>query len=222
MRSSDTAPVSGAIPYAIGQSSIVRIPIPGTDGLCIEFKARGRLPSTGSTSTLFFQDASGRRHLRLDYGFNARTGTIDYHWNQKGTHSTFGIGDHTLAGPAEKAAYQAAKYFRYAGRVLMVVGLAVDAISIVRASRPLRRATQVISGWAAAWAGCEVVGAGGAALGTMASPLGTAVGGIGGCIIGGIGGYYGGSTLGGQVYDWAQDTFFTPLPEIRNLDDDRD
>jgi hypothetical protein len=98
--------------------------------------------------------------------------------------------------------------------VLLVVGVAVDVVSIVQASKPMRRASQVVAGWAAAWAACEVVGAGGAAIGTLASPLGTAVGGIAGCIIGGVGGYYGGSFVAGEVYDWAEDTFFTPLDEV--------
>ena len=207
-------PLSGGIPYAIGQASIVRIPIPGTNGLCIELTPRGWTPKGGSTSTLFFQDATGNRHLRLDYGYNVKTKTIDYHWNQKGTVAQFGVPDHAPAGTTGEAAYNAAKYFRYAGRVLVVVGVAVDVVSIVQASKPMRRASQVVAGWAAAWAGCELVGAGGAALGTLASPLGTAIGGIGGCIIGGIGGYYGGSALGGEVYDWAENTFFTPLPEV--------
>jgi hypothetical protein len=207
-------PMSGGIPYAIGQASVVRIPVPGTDGLCIELRPRGRVPAGGSTSTLFFQDPTGKRHLRLDYGYNVKTRTIDYHWNQRGTHANFGISDHAPAGTAGEVAHTAARYFRYAGRVLIVVGVAIDVVSIARASRPIRRASQVVAGWAAAWAGCEVVGAGGAALGLLASPLGSAVGGIGGCIIGGIGGYYGGSAIGGEVYDWAENTFFTPLPEV--------
>lgn len=98
----------------------------------------------------------------------------------------------------------------------MVVGVAVDAVSIVQASKPLRRASEVVAGWAGAWAGCKVVGAGGAALGTAATPgLGTAIGGVGGCIIGGIGGYWAASTVAGEVYDWAEDTFFVPLPEVK-------
>ncbi len=48
-------PMSGGIPYAIGQASVVRIPIPGTDRLCIELRPRGHVPPGGSTSTLFFQ-----------------------------------------------------------------------------------------------------------------------------------------------------------------------
>jgi hypothetical protein len=172
------------------------------------------VPQSGSTSTLFFQDPTGNRHLRLDYGYNVKTKTVDYHWNQKGTFAEFGIADHTPASAAGEAAYNAAKFFRYAGRVLVVVGVAIDVVSIVQASKPIRRASQVVTAWAASWAGCEAVGAGGAAIGTLASPLGTAVGGIAGCVIGGVGGYYGGSAVGGAVYDWAENTYFTPLPEV--------
>jgi hypothetical protein len=41
---SSQIPMSGGIPYAAGQSSIVRIPIPGTEGLAIELNPRGRIP----------------------------------------------------------------------------------------------------------------------------------------------------------------------------------
>lgn len=208
-------PHNGSIPYAIGQASVVRIPVPGQGSLAIELRPRGHVPKGGSTSTLFFQDKTGKRHLRLDYGYNVKTKTIDYHWNQKGVAANFGITDHTPVGRAGSIAYKAAKYFRYGGRVLIVAGVAVDAISIVQASKPLKRATEVVAGWAGAWAGCKVVGAGGAALGLAASPLGSAVGGVGGCIIGGLGGYAVGSAAGREVYDWAEQTMFTPLPEVR-------
>ncbi len=206
-------PLSGGILYAAGQASNVRIPVPGTNGLAIELRPRGWTPKGGSTSTLFFQDPAGRRLLRLDYGYNVKTNTVDYHWNQKGTAAQLGIPDHSPAGTSGRAAYQAAKYFRAAGRVLIVAGVAVDAVSIVQASRPLHRASEVVAGWAAAWVGCKVVGGGGAAAGLLASPLGSALGGVGGCIVGGIGGYYGGSYLAGEAYDWAEGTFFTPLEE---------
>ena len=210
-----TPPTSGAIPYAIGQASVVRVPVPGTNGLAIEFRPRGHVPSGGSTSTLFVQNAAGRRTLRLDYGYNVNTKSINYHWNQKGTYANFGITDHTPTGRAGKVAYKSAKYFRYAGRVLIIAGAAVDVYSVVKANRPLRRATEVVSAWALAWAGCKVVGAGGAALGSAAPGLGTTAGGVTGCIIGGIGGYFGGEALGGEVYDWAEGTIFTPLPETQ-------
>lgn len=153
------APLSGGIPYAARQASAVRIPIPGSNGLCIELRPRGWVPRGGSTSTLFFQDPTGKRHLRLDYGYNVATKTIDYHWNQKGTQRTFGVDDHAPAGRAGQLAHQAAKYFRYAGRVLIVAGVAIDVVSIVRASQPLRRATQVVAGWAGAWARRSVASA---------------------------------------------------------------
>jgi hypothetical protein len=143
-------PSSGSIPYAIGQSSVVRIPIPGTGGLAIELTARGWTPKGGSTSTLFFQDVTGKRHLRLDYGYNVKTQTIDYHWNQKSTADVFKITDHTPDGRVGEVAHQAAKYFRYAGRVLVVAGVAIDVISVVQASKPLRRASQAVAGWAGA------------------------------------------------------------------------
>ncbi len=207
-------PWLGAIPAAAGLASTVRIPIPGTRGLCIELSPRGWVPAGGSTSTLFFQDPAGKRHLRLDYGYNVKTKSINYHWNQAGTHAEFGIADHTPVGRLGEAVYGAAKAFKYAGRALLVVGIAVDVVAIVQSDRPLRRASQAVAGWAAAWAGCELVGAGGAALGTLASPLGTAVGGIGGCLIGGIGGYCGGSVAAGEVFDWAEGTHFQRLEEV--------
>lgn len=207
-------PLSGAIPYAIGQTTVVRIPIPGTDRLAIEFKARGWAPKGGSTSTLFLQDPTGKRHLRLDYGANPKTSMIDYHWNQKGVYATFGIEDHTLAGRNRKIAYQTAKYFRFAGRVLLVTGVAIDVFSIVQATKPLRRASQVVSAWALAWAGCKAVGAGGAYVGSAGGPIGIAVVGVSGCIAGGVGGYFAGEAIAGEVYDWAEGTFFSPLPVV--------
>lgn len=111
--------------------------------------------------------------------------------------------------------YKGAKYFRYGGRVLLIAGAAIDLYSIVVANKPIRQATKVIAGWAGAWAGCELTGAGGAALGTVLEPGGgTAVLGVGGCVVGGIAGYWGLSTAAGKVYDWAAGTVFTRLPEI--------
>jgi len=213
MLSDPFAPPSGSIPYALGMSSIVRIPIPGTNGLFIELRPRGRTPRGGSTSTLFFQDISGRRHLRLDYGYNAVTRTINYHWNQSGTHATFAISDHAPAGRLEASAYHAARHFRRAGRVFAVVGVGADLVSIVVANAPIRRASAVVGAWALAWAGCKTGGAGGAAAGTAMSPIGTAIGGVGGCIIGGYAGYRAGTAMGGVVFDLAQTTF-TRVPEL--------
>ncbi|GCB05042.1 hypothetical protein PSUB009319_26730 [Ralstonia sp. SET104] len=205
--------MNGSIPYALGISSIVRIPIPGTGGLCIELKPRGRIPPGGSTSTLFFQDISGKKHLRLDYGYNVATKTINYHWNQARVYSQFGVSDHTPVGKSGVALYQAAKYFRYAGRTLAVAGVAIDIVSIVQSRTPMRRASEAVSGWALAWTGCRAMGAGGAAAGALASPIGIAVGGIGGCVIGGLIGYQAGNYVGANVYDWAN-AMFISLPQV--------
>src|SRR5579875_1833160 len=51
--------------------------------------------------------------------------------------------------------------------------------------------------------------------GTVAEPgLGTVIGGLGGCIVGGIAGYAGASWAAGKTYDWVEETFFEPLPEM--------
>lgn len=208
-------PTSGQIPYAAGQASVVRIPIPGTNGLCIEFSPRGRIPKSGSTSTLFFQDQLGKRHLRLDYGYNAKTKTINYHWNQKGTYAQFGISGHVEAGSRGAIAYETARYYRFAGRVLVIIAFAVEAWAVVQAHNRLRRASQAVVGLAGVWVGCKLVGAAGAAAGTALTPgVGTAAGGFIGCIIGGYGGYEAGATLAGGVYDWGENARFSQLPTV--------
>ena len=93
-------------------------------------------------------------------------------------------------------------------------GVALDVLCVVQASNPLRRSAQVISGWSGARAGCQVVGRLGALAGTAVEPGGgTAAGGLAGCFAGGIGGYIIGNEAGAIVYDWAEGTFFTPLPD---------
>ena len=87
----------------------------------------------------------------------------------------------------------------------------MDAVSIVQSDRPLRRATQVVTAWAAAWA--EGAGAVGAAIGTAVEPGGgTAVLGVVFAIGGGIVGYWGGEKAGAVIYDWGSATF-SPLPK---------
>lgn len=210
----EEVPLSGAIPIAAGQPSVVRIPIPGEHRLAVELWPRNWKGK--STSTLFIQDPTGRKKLlRLDYGENVRTGAVDYHWNQKGLFSRFGIADHATVGAAGRLAYRAARGYRWAGRVLVVVGVAADAASIVVADQPIRRATQVVSAWALAWAGCRTGGYVGGGIGTAIEPgLGTAGGAIAGCIVGGYGGYRLGEAAGDVVYQWAEHTVFTRLPEV--------
>lgn len=216
----DETPYSGTLLVPAGLPAAVRIPIPGTAGLAIEFRPRefkGR-----STSTLFLQDVTGKRHLRLDFGPNKRRPSpsgapmIDYHWNQSGTKEHFKIENHASIGPGGRIAYGAAKHYRYLGRTFVVVGMAGDVYSIARAGKPLRRATAVGGAWAAAAAGCRAGGALGAGIGIRLHPIfGTLGGGLIGCALGGYAGYEAGEAGGGALYDWAEDTVFTPLvPEV--------
>src|SRR5215467_13273048 len=76
---------------------------------------RGWTPRGGTTSTLFIQTVSGDRHLRLDYGYNVKTQSIDYHWNVRKAASIFGVSDHAAASGLDRALYRGAKYFNHAG-----------------------------------------------------------------------------------------------------------
>src|SRR6478752_7942115 len=117
-----------------------------------------------------------------------------------------------------RVAYQSARDFKYAGRTLLVVGVALDVYSVVKADKPLRQAAKVASGWAGAWLGCKVVGAGGAWVGTAVTPgIGTAFGGVAGCLVGGFVGYEGASRAAGRLYDWGE-AEFASLPERRHRD----
>lgn len=212
----DDVPVSGSVPVAAGAGSVVRIPIPGTHNLAVELRPRDPHFKGNTSSTLFIQDVRGKKLLRLDYGRNPTTNnTVNYHWNQKSVHAQFGIADHTVVGRAGRAAYEAARAYRYGGGVLLVVGAAVDVVSVVQADQPLRRATQVVTAWALAWAGCKAVGYVGGGIGTAVEPgFGTAGGAFVGCVIGGYGGYRAGEALGDVVYQWAEHTRFTRLTEV--------
>lgn len=203
-------PISGNIPASLGLGALLRIPIPGSNGLAIELTPRGFKGS--STHHLFIQDITGKRYLNLDLSFNKTTQRIEWHWNQKGTIETFGIKNHTSAGAAEQALGTFARYYKYAGRVFLVVGAAADIYSIVTASRPLRRGTQVVSAWTAASVSCRAGGAAGAAWGSAEPGLGTAIGGFVGCAVGAFIGYRAAEAAAGYLYDWADDTIFTPVP----------
>jgi hypothetical protein len=216
--STGLGPVSGSVPAmaGVGAASVARIPVPGTN-LVIELSSRGY---KGSTSTIFIWEgtAGGKfgRHLRLDYGYNTKTKTIDYHWNRQGPASQFfGIQNHATVGKGGEILFKAGRYLKWGGRVLFVVGATIDVITVATSNTPLKTASQAVAGWAGAWAGCKVLGSFMAGVGTGIEPGGgTAIGGIVGCIIGGATGYYAASGTAGKVYDWAEGTVFTPLPAV--------
>jgi hypothetical protein len=195
-----------------GVASTARIPVPGTK-LFVELSPRGWVPKGGSTSALFIQDATGKKVLRLDYGYNKTTGAVDYHWNQKGTFAEFGITDHASAGASGEVLFKGAKFLKYGGRALLVVGIAMDAYSIVVAKKRMRAVVRVAAGWAGAEGGAVVLGEWGAGIGTAIEPGGgTAVGAFVFGVIGGAGGYFGASWAAEKTYDWVEDTFFEPVP----------
>ncbi len=225
-REQDSPEVSGAIPIGTGLGSVVRIPIPGPGNLALSFDTNDPKFRGKSTSSFFIQDPTGKRKvLRLDFGINKTTSTIDYHWNQKGLAARFGVTNHQPLGSIGPVLDKTARAYRWAGRRLIVVGAALDAYSIVSASRPMKRATEVVSAWAGAWVGCKVIGASGAIAGGAAgtafpvvgNAAGAAGGGLVGCIIGGYGGYNGGGVIGRTVYQWAEDAVFVPVPRDRAL-----
>lgn len=211
-----------AVLVGSGQAAIVRIPIPNSQGLYLELKPQGHVPPGGSTSSIFIQSPDAKRQLRLDYGPNKATGRTDYHWNQKGTFQQFGISDHTPAGSGAAAAHRGAKFFRFAGRAFVIVGAAADVYSVVVAKKKIRQAARVLSGWGGAWAGCKLVGAGGAAAGGaigsggagVGAAPGAAIGGFGGCLIGGVGGYFSASWAAGEVYDLIEEIYFEEVPPV--------
>jgi hypothetical protein len=199
-----SAPVVGT-----GVASVARIRVPGTDYF-VELSPRN-FPASKSTSALFIQDQAAKRVLRLDYGYNKRSGQVDYHWNQKGTFADFGIEDHTGAGSVGEALFKGAKLFKYGGRVLLIAGIAMDAYSIVVAKKRWRQVVRVAAGWAGAAAGAEYGGLWGAGFGSAEPGAGTAIGGIVGSLVGGIAGYAGASWAVGETYDWVEETYFEPI-----------
>lgn len=214
---------SGSIFVGFGApTTVARIPIPGSNGLFIELSPRGYIPKGGSTSTLFFQDISGKRHLRLDYGYNKVTGVTDYHWNQEGTLKFFGITDHTPVGKVGEALYKSAKFlskyrriFKYGGHTLLIIGAVEDTYSIVVAKKKVRQVAKVTAGWVGASYGARLLGAGGAAAGSFIEPGGgTAIGGGLGALAGGALGYFGSSWVAGKTYDIIEDIYYEYLLEV--------
>ncbi len=207
--------MDGAVPAppqtAGGIAAVIRIPVPGPENLAISL-----YPPKGwkgkSTCTLFIMKDKWRG-LRLDYGYNVKTETVDYHWNRTAFAARFpNYANHMAAGRVGAALYQTARAFRYGGTALVVVGAVLDVESIVTASNPLRRSTAVVSAWAMAFITARSAGSVGAAAGSFIEPvIGTAVGGIIFAIGGGIAGYWAGEKAGETVYDWAADTKFTNL-----------
>jgi hypothetical protein len=96
-----------------------------------------------------------------------------------------------------------------------LAGVGIDVYSVVTSSQPLRQSVKVISGWTAGWYLSGEFAAGGAEFGLAAGgPVGSAVLGTAGCMVGFFIGYSAASAAAGNVYDWADGTIFTKVPGI--------
>ena len=209
-------PVSGRIPFVVGKTSVVRIPVAGTRTLCLELSPRGHVPARGSASTLFVRHAATQLQSRLDFAYNKRTRTIDYHWNQNGTLENFVNGGQREDVTPWFVPHSALKCYRYIGRTLLVGGAIAEAVSIVEASAPLRNASSSVSDWCARWLGHEYAIADRALTGSqLGQGLALAVGEALDCIIAAFSGIVTPAELAAQVYDWTENTLFTPLDEVR-------
>jgi RHS repeat-associated protein len=185
-----------------GSAAMSRVPVPGSGGLGMEFWPRGWTPKGGSSSVLFFQDPKGKAQLRLDLGYNTKTGKVDAHWNQKGTYDFFKIADHT---PAPRGLFTGVSALRAAGTGLLVAGVALDGASFVMADDKVREGARIAGGWTGAWAMAKAGGVAGAVAGTAIEPGGgTAIGGLLGAFGGGWLGYKGGEKIGVGLVDAAR------------------
>lgn len=151
---------------------------------------------------------NGWKGLRLDHGPNIQAGNAtNWHWNQKGAASTFGIANHAPASPAARTFGRILQAVKPLGRGAMLVGAGLDALSLGRNAaqsahtghwdNTAHDASRIAGGWGGAWAGAKLAGTAGAGIGTAICPgLGTAIGGAVGGFAGGVGGYFAGSKLG--------------------------
>jgi hypothetical protein len=209
----DATGYAGSVLVSGGDARKIRIPIPGTKGLYIEFVNRGYQPKGGSTAGVFIQDKLGKRYLMLDYSFNKAKGSVEYHWNQSGTFDKFKIANHTSAGKSGEIIYKASKTFVGVGKRIVIIGLVLDGISIVIAKKKLRQVVKVVGGWQGAALGCRSFGAIGALAGSAEPGGGNIIlGGIG-CAVGLIVGGIAGSEVAGSGYDLIEEIYFEHLSE---------
>jgi hypothetical protein len=135
----------------------------------------------------------------------AAKGASEKYWSQA---------DDAVKAAAETKWGRGARYLKYGGKALVIVGAGLDAYEIYRSGFSTRTITKKAGGWAGAaggaWLGAKGGAAAGAAIGVWffgagAAP-GAAIGGTIGSIGGGIGGYFAGEAVAETVYD----AFFDP------------
>jgi hypothetical protein len=133
---SDHILLSGIQPYALEQPCVVHIPVPGSNGLCLVLQPRTRVPASGSAAALYLHYAAEGQHLRLDYGYSNRTRAVYYHWQHDRTHADVALTRRRCDRDRGRVACSGVRYYRYRGRALLVVGRAIDEISVVEVGPP--------------------------------------------------------------------------------------
>lgn len=155
--------------------------------------AGAKLPKGGTTSVFQITAADNpNKGIRVDYGYNKTTKSVNWHWNQEGAHANFRITDHhTGIGAARLGT--AVDVIRRTGPYLAIVGVAISVKDIYSSPTPDYEAARQATGWAGALAGSGVGAKGGAAVGASIGGLFGGVGAAPGVVVGGfVGGLIGG------------------------------
>ncbi len=168
------------------------------------FRGRGpwwSLPEDTRLISIFDPTKANKKYYAWDAHFPAGSTPHDfYHVNQQGmSKGLFGQSDHSPIPAGELGAAKGLRYVRIGGRVLLVVGVAIDAYQMgVSINESIERGTpapavaqavRTIGGWAGAWAGAKLACVGGAAA-TVETGPGALLGCIAGGAIGGFAGYF--------------------------------
>jgi len=187
------------------------------------FYMSGTVPTSfkGSTSVLFiYQKSNPNIMYRLDYGPivkgpNATTASV-WHHNLKRVQQRLdlSVANHSV-GRGASAAGRAITIYKWGGRAMFAVGVAISAVDIYNAEDKQREIIVQLGGWTGAVAGGVLGVKGGAWVGggvgvwfggAGAAP-GAVIGGFAGGLVGGAAGFFGGSKVTRYVYD----TYFVPL-----------
>jgi len=190
-----------AMSVGTGMTTQIHASIPNLPGYKWSMKPHPKWIGKSTSVAHIYNELNKRKSVRLDYGYNTKTGVVDWHWNQKGVSAKFGgVIDHTPANKPVKIGGKGMKILGAAGKPLLVLGVAVDGYSIYNAEDKVEASAEVAGGWAGAYGGAKV-GAGLAALICSETGPGAVICGAVGGIGGGIAGYYMGSEATDYMYE---------------------
>lgn len=167
---------------------------------------RANNPRPNSSSSIFWQNVSGKKHGRLDRHVVTLKGGIQPYGNVPRTHLNYTSGtgffkyDHGLSPRGGTYLHYSAIFIRRSGGAMMALGAVTDAYSLATSSNKASEASRIAGGWAGAYYGAQYLGTQLAAYGASYGPYGIMAGGLAGSIGGGALGYWGGSLMGSLSY----------------------